>query len=112
MNKKLVLGCVLVLCIGFSLVLAGAANAQAPAAGKVNVNQATSASLMKVPGMTEDVAKALVEYRSKSGALKSADDLMKVPGMTKEKADAIAPNLAFGPAKAQGDDEEAKLPRY
>ena len=72
----------------------------------------TADQLGKVPGVSADMAKAIVDTRAKSGAFKSADDLMKVPGMTKEKVDAMAPALSFGAAKSAGDEEETKLPRY
>ncbi|HVN24677.1 MAG TPA: helix-hairpin-helix domain-containing protein [Syntrophorhabdales bacterium] len=108
MKRRLLLG--FVFCLGFAFVAAAALHAQAPA--KVNVNAATADQLAKVPGMSADMAKAVVDTRAKSGAFKSADDLMRVPGMTKEKADAIAPALSFGQAKSAGDEEETKLPRY
>ena len=37
---------------------------------------------MKIEGMTEDLAKAIVKYREKSGFFKKPEDLMKVPGIT------------------------------
>ena len=108
MRRILFLG--FVFCLGFVCITTAALHAQAPA--KVNVNAATAEQLGKVPGMSADMAKAIVDTRVKSGAFKSADDLMKVPGMTKEKADAMAPALSFGSAKSAGDEEETKLPRY
>ena len=107
-KKTLIAG--FVVCLGFAFILAAGVCAQGPA--KVNVNAATADQLGKVPGISGDMAKAMVETRTKSGSFKSAEDLMKVPGMTKEKVDAVAPALAFGPAKSGGDDDEAKLPRY
>ena len=107
-RKGTVLG--IALCVGILLVLSAGALVQAQV--KVNVNTATAGELEKVPGLSGDMAKAVVETRAKSGSFKSASDLMKVPGMTKEKADAIAPALAFGPAGGGPDEEEAKLPRY
>ena len=99
-----------VFCLGFAFILAAGAYAQVPA--KVNINAASADQLGKVPGISGDMAKAIVETRAKSGSFKSADDLMKVPGMTKESVDAVAPALAFGPARSAGDEDEAKLPRY
>jgi len=107
-KKTLITG--FVVCLGFAFILAAGVYAQMPE--KVNINAASADQLGKVPGISGDMAKAIVETRGKSGSFKSADDLMKVPGMTKENVDAIAPALAFGPAKSAGDDEEVKLPRY
>ena len=49
---------------------------------KVHLNIADEDQLMKIEGMTEDLAKAIVKYREKSGFFKKPEDLMKVPGIT------------------------------
>jgi len=110
MRKRVVVGFGLVLFFGLVLACVGIVHAQT--AGKINVNQATLGDVMKLPGMSENLAKAIVQYRASKGPFETADDLLKVPGMTKETVDAISPKIAFGPAQSQGDDEEVKLPRY
>ncbi len=58
---------------------------------KIHLNIASKDQLMKVEGMTEDLAKAIVEYREKSGFFKNPEDLLNVPGITQEIYKKIAP---------------------
>jgi competence protein ComEA len=85
--------------------------AAAQTGGKISLNSATAPQLAKVPGVTSGLAKAIVEYRTKNGPFKKADDLLKVPGMTKEILKKMAPQAdAKGdllvPQKKQGDEDE------
>ncbi len=50
---------------------------------KVNINTATAKDLMKVKGMTNARAKAIVNFRKKHGDFKSLDDLKQVKGFKK-----------------------------
>ena len=60
-----------------ALALAGAAFA-----GPVNINTADVKTLAKeLVGVGQAKAKAIVEYREKHGAFKSADDLKRVEGI-------------------------------
>ena len=79
--------------------------------GKISLNNAPAAQLAKVPGVTSGLAKAIVDYRTKNGPFKKADDLLKVPGMTKEILKKMAPQAdAKGdllvPTRKQGDQDE------
>jgi competence ComEA-like helix-hairpin-helix protein len=60
---------------------------------KVNLNTANAEELAKVPGITPELAKAIVEYRAGSGAFKTPEDLLKVPGMNPELLRTIAPQV-------------------
>ena len=107
MSKKVVV-LSLFFCVAVVFVLSAGAFAQA----KLNINQATEGQLRKIPGVSSEMVGAIVAQRAKTGAFKTAEDLMKVPGMTKETVDALTPAVAFGPAKAEAEEEEVKLPRY
>lgn len=51
-------------------------------AGPVDINKADAATIAKeLQGIGLSRAQAIVEYRSKNGAFKSADDLRKVKGI-------------------------------
>ncbi|NRA82934.1 MAG: helix-hairpin-helix domain-containing protein [Gammaproteobacteria bacterium] len=51
----------------------------------VNINKATKQQLVSVlSGIGEKKAKAIVDYRNKHGAFKSANDLLKVKGIGKK----------------------------
>ena len=99
------------------LALSGIAVAQT---GRVNLSIATVDQVAKVPGMTPELAKAIVDYKAANGLTK-AIDLLKVPGMTQEIFSKITPaldkdgNVLIGaPAKkaADDDEEEAVLRKY
>jgi|WetSurMetagenome_2_1015567.scaffolds.fasta_scaffold1296086_1 DNA uptake protein ComE-like DNA-binding protein len=88
--------------------------------GRVNLSIATADQVAKVPGVTPQLAKAIVDYKAANGLAK-ATDLMKVPGMTPEIFSKITPaldkdgNVLIGaPAKKDGgdDEEEAVLRKY
>ena len=49
--------------------------------GKVNVNTATAAQLMALPGVGESIAQAIADYRDNNGAFRSVEDLLQVKGI-------------------------------
>ena len=49
--------------------------------GLVNINQATSAQLITLPGIGETRAKAIIAYREKHGSFAKPEDIMKVSGI-------------------------------
>src|SRR4051794_10148026 len=53
--------------------------------GKVNVNTADAAGIQKLAGLTENDARAIVQYREQNGKYKSFADLLKTPGIDSEK---------------------------
>lgn len=69
--KKLLIGLVLSLVTTISAYAA------------VNLNTATQAELEAVKGIGPSKAKAILEYREKSGGFKSVDELAKVKGFGK-----------------------------
>jgi hypothetical protein len=86
--------------------------------GRVNLSIATVEQVAKVPGMTPELAKAIVDFKAANGLTK-AMDLMKVPGMTQEIFSKITPaldkngNVLIGAApKGDDDEEEAVLRKY
>jgi hypothetical protein len=97
-------------------VLAGLAHAQT---GRVNLSIATVDQITKVPGMTPELARAIVDYKAANG-LSKAVDLLKVPGITQEIFKKITPaldkngNVLIGTAAKTDDDdeEEAVLRKY
>ena len=60
---------------------------------KIHLNIASKDQLMKIDGMTEDIAKAIVEYREKSGFFKNPEDLLNVQGITQEIYKKINPKI-------------------
>ena len=91
-NIRECLFCFLIISVVFFIT--GAANAQHEGGlgtKKVHLNIATVDQLIKIDGMTEDLAKAIVKYRETSGLLQTPEELLKVPGMTKDVYDKLNP---------------------
>jgi competence protein ComEA len=120
MNRKqiFIAGLVLVFIAGFLFnATAGAGaktSAKSPAPAKADLNKATAEQLSKCSGITPLLAKAIVEYRMKSGPFKASEDLLKVKGMTKEIFNKAKPKMEkdgiyLMPAASEEDDEEPSL---
>ena len=72
------------------------ANFPPSAVKKVFVNMATVVQLADVLGISQDDAKAIVDYRDKVKGFQSIDDMKKVPGVDTKKIDAAKDHLIFG----------------
>ncbi|XP_029104393.1 endonuclease/exonuclease/phosphatase family domain-containing protein 1 [Scleropages formosus] len=62
---------------------------QPPACAGVNVNTATVAQLLSVRGVTEKVARSIVEHRHAHGPFRSVEDLVRVDGVSSSLLDRI-----------------------
>jgi DNA uptake protein ComE-like DNA-binding protein len=62
-------------------------------AGAVNLNSASSEVLACLPGLTRELAQAIVSYRQSSGFLPNVAWLLKVPGITREIFRQLAPRV-------------------
>ena len=71
----------LALALAFVLSTGLALAAQPVPAGKLNLNSATAAQLVGLPGIGEKLAARILEYRQKAGSFKSAQELMNVKGI-------------------------------
>jgi competence protein ComEA len=111
MNKRiLAVWSASILAIGFLLI--GTAGGET----KVELNKATADQLGRCPGLNVALARAIVEYRQKSGPFKSPEDLLKVKGITKEILDKLKPKMEKdilyvtpGSSSSDEDEEEPSL---
>jgi len=60
-------------------------------AGAINVNTASLTVLLCLPGMTRELAQAIISYRQSSGFLASTGELLKVSGMSRDLFKQVAP---------------------
>jgi competence protein ComEA len=112
-KRSMALWFVLIFAVGF--ILSGMVNAQtktpANPPAKIDLNKATADQLIRC-GIGPSLAKAIVEYRDKSGPFKQPEDLLKVKGMTKELLKQLSPKVEKGEIflyPGEEDEEEPSL---
>ncbi|KAG2465025.1 EEPD1 protein, partial [Polypterus senegalus] len=59
------------------------------ASGRININTATAAQLMSIRGVTDKIAKSIVDYRRENGPFRSIEDMVKVPCVNSSFLDKI-----------------------
>jgi competence protein ComEA len=106
-----------ILTLGFLWIgMAGAqtkpqAKSPAKEPSKVELNKATAEQLGRCPGLNATLARAIVEYRQKSGPFKTSEDILKVKGITREILGKLNPKiekdiLFVTPAAPSSDEDE------
>ena len=89
------------LTVGFAvtwLALAGLAASQSkqPPPKPLDLNKADVEELQKVPGIGPVTAKAIINFREKSGPFRRLEDLLAIRGITKRKLEKLRPYLTVG----------------
>jgi competence ComEA-like helix-hairpin-helix protein len=74
----------------------GRSKTKAPPKERIDINSASKAELMQLPGVGEATAERIVLYREEHGAFKRAEDLTKVKGIGKKKLERLAPYITIG----------------
>ena len=63
--------------------------------GVVNVNTATAEELVRLPGIGDAKARAILDYRKEKGAFKSVEQLREVKGIGDAALERLRPHLAI-----------------
>lgn len=71
--------------LGILVVLLSLASLTYARDGRININTATVDDLVWVPGITQEMAENLVQFRNISGPLSSVDDLLMIKGFNEWK---------------------------
>ena len=66
-------------------------NSNDAASGKINLNLATEADLLTVPGIGPSTASAILRYREENGRFTQLEDLMQVSGIKDKKFSSLEP---------------------
>lgn len=83
----------LVLCVLLSVLTTTMATQakKHPPAKPLDLNSATAAQLEQLPGVGPATAKAIVQFREKSGPFRRVEDLLAVPRITKKRLEKLRP---------------------
>jgi competence ComEA-like helix-hairpin-helix protein len=96
-ERRLRACCFLLLCC--ALFTASAALAKkTPPAKPLDLNTATAAQFAQVPGIGPATAKAIVQFRQKSGPFQRVEDLLAIRGISARKLAQIRPYLTVSKA--------------
>ena len=84
----------LVLAVAAVILAAASASTAAkkqPPAQPIDLNSATIEQLEQLPSVGPGVAKAIVDFREKSGPFRRVEDLLAIRGITKQRLEKIRP---------------------
>jgi competence ComEA-like helix-hairpin-helix protein len=68
----------------FSFATIANAQKKHPPPNSVDLNSATAAELQQVPGIGPSTAKAIINFREKSGPFQRVEDLLAIRGISKQ----------------------------
>lgn len=68
-----------------------------PPANPVDLNSASPAELQQVPGTGPATAKAIINFREKSGPFQRVEDILAVHGISKQALERMRPYLIVNP---------------
>lgn len=68
-----------------------AAAQKKPPAKPIDLNTATLEQLQQLPGIGPSTAKAIIQFREKSGPFKRIEDLLAVHGISKPRLEKLRP---------------------
>ena len=78
-------------------LLAGAEPKKHPPAEPLGLNSATAEDLQQLPGVGPGMAKAIVDFRQKSGPFRRVEELLAIRGITKQRLEKIRPYVKIVP---------------
>ncbi|MDE3169089.1 MAG: helix-hairpin-helix domain-containing protein [Acidobacteriota bacterium] len=78
--------------------LAFAGSKKHPPAKPVDLNTATATELEQLPGVGPVTAKAILDFRAKSGPFRRVEDLLSLHGISRSKFEKLRPWVTVAPA--------------
>jgi comEA protein len=89
-----------ILSLGSVVLLSSASPAFAkktPAPHSIDLNSATIKELEQLPGVGPTTAKAIVDFRTKTGRFRRVDDLLVIRGISESKLKKMRPYITIAP---------------
>jgi len=99
-------GAVLLLCCAL-LAARVAISKKIPPSVPLDLNTATAAQLAQVPGIGAATAKAIVQFRKKSGRFERVEDLLAIRGISARKPEQIRPYVTVSRPSSKRQSETA-----
>jgi competence ComEA-like helix-hairpin-helix protein len=87
--RRIVVSAFLICCT--LLITRGAFAKKVPPAAPLDLNTATAAEFAQLPGIGAATAKAIVQFRQKSGPFERVNDLLAIRGISARKLEQIRP---------------------
>lgn len=98
----------LALSLVFSLALALASAAgKNPPAHKIDINLASAKELQELPGVGPSTAKAIIQFRTKSGRFHRVEDLLAIRGISETKLSKMRPYIVLSAPQAPPSKKSA-----
>ena len=89
--------CILSALLALSAAPEARADTKRPPAHPIDLNAATAEELQQVPGIGSSTAKAIVNFRQKSGPFQKIEDLLAIKGISKARLEKMRPFLTLSP---------------
>lgn len=88
-----------------------AATKKHPPAKPINLNTASAAQLEELPGVGPVTAKAILDFRAKSGRFHRVEDLLAVHRISQNKLNKLRPYITVAPVAATARKSASTRPR-
>jgi competence protein ComEA len=95
------------LCIALFFPAFSALAKKKPPDHPIDLNVANEKELEELPGVGPTTAKAIVDFRAKSGPFKRVEDLLVIHGVSETKLHKMRPYLVVGPAQKSSSPQPA-----
>jgi competence ComEA-like helix-hairpin-helix protein len=107
MKLRLHAGAALLLCCTL-LAARATISKKIPPSVPLDLNTATAAQLARVPGIGGATAKAIVQFRKKSGRFERVEDLLAIRGISARKLEQIRPYVTVSRPSSKRQSETAE----
>jgi len=81
----------------FFVCLSSALAQKKPPATPLDLNSATISQLEKLPGVGPTTAKAIIDFRTRSGPFQRVEDLLAIRGISKGRLEKLRPYVTVNP---------------